>query len=200
MKWISIAHAIVTILLSIIPGVMFPIVITFTGGINIETAQISGLAGEVSANAFIMTSGCAIYTAELFTLPKNKNKVIKLMAIIILFVGVILTEKRSFILIVPAVFLALFILYIWNSGKSGKAIFLVTIVPILIIGYLIFFQDAISRLLSDNVGSRINLNGRDALWGIAFRMIQLHPLSGKDVYKRQIVSRRVHMKNILNDH
>ncbi len=195
MKWISVVHAIVTLLLSIIPGVMLPIVITFTGGINIETAQISGLAGEVSANAFIMTLGCVIYIAELFTLTKNKDKVVKLLAIIILFLGVILTEKRSFMLIVPVVFLILFILYIWNSGKSGKAIFLVTVVPALIIGYLIFFQDAISRLLSDNVGGGINLNGRDALWGIAFRMIQLHPFAGNGLRSYDVNFNRFYSNN-----
>lgn len=189
---VGLLFAIVTIILNHLPGAIDAIVLNVTKTNNLLI--LSGLGGEASANAFVMSVGSISYMGNLLGSDRRLGKVVSLSAIAIIYYGIFLTTKRSFMLMVPAVFLVLFLIYMYYSGTKKRIILYVAIVPVAVIIYLCFFQNAVTSLLGDG-GEGIDLNGRDALWGIAFSMIMRHPIMGNGLKSYDVYFNRFYATN-----
>lgn len=137
--------------------------------------KYSGLIYEVSFAAFILSIGFACYFSEVI---KRKQKVLfNMISLIYIYYAIILTDKRSFILIIP--FVACVVLLLVELKKiSIRFIFLVIFV--LIICFINFgaIFELVSNILSDGTEISIQLSSREKYWNIIITMFKHSPIIG----------------------
>ena len=143
--------------------------------------QYSGLFCEVSYSAFILSIGCCICFAELFV---GKRKLISNIAFLIIMYGaIILTGKRSLMLIIPAALIGTLIIRSFSGFTKGRIRItsLITIFIIILAVTLGFGQlyDSVVLILTNGDGSTIQLSSREKLWDLALEMFVDNPIFGK---------------------
>lgn len=181
---ISITFAVFTFINAIFPGVIaklfgFLVPSNYFFEINEHINSGGGLAGEVSYNAFCLSIGIAISIGRYFSSEKKKFRYILYM--IILYIAVLLTDKRSFMLLIPCIFLIIWMILSLRRKKSTMCIlglFILAIIPAL---YEFFLRNLLWKILGDgNAG--ISLTGRsEYMWSIAYKMINLNPVFGNGI-------------------
>lgn len=140
--------------------------------------KLSGLFYEVSFSALILSIGIILYTVELFENRKKIKYILNVCLILISYYAIILTGKRSFILIVPSVIVLLYLF------KMRQQITIKHII-ILFIGLIIFafssnvIYDIVLNIVSKGKGDGADLSSRELFWGLAFNMFKSNPLIGK---------------------
>lgn len=141
----------------------------------------SGLLGEVAYSAFVMNIGIALIISKCFSGEKlSKFNFIQLLIFII---GVMLSYKRSLLLI--PVFATIFLFLVSDINKKLKKglTFLLIAIGIVIVVINIFPEtlDTIGRLGNES-SENSGLNGREQLWGYAFDMFKKNPVLGLGFY------------------
>ena len=144
---------------------------------NMLLGGIPGLAGEVSFNAFCISIGFIIISSELIL----QNITLKNSLLLILhYVSIVFTGKRSFMLILPLIFVVLF-LFVNIKKKNKKSVIILLIGLILIpVAYFTFLEEIIRNILTKG-GEKIELSNREFFWNIAFSMIKENPIFGKGI-------------------
>ena len=140
--------------------------------------QYAGLFYEVSFSALILSIGCIICFTEL-----NFNKcgrIKNLLMIMLMYYGVILTGKRSFMLILPVLLSAF-----WIFSSYGN-ISLMRIIVIFGFVFVLFWKadtvfSLISNILTKGQGSTIELSSREQYWRLALDMFQENWFMGNGV-------------------
>lgn len=146
-----------------------------------QTWGVPGLPGELSFNAFVISLGLGLQL-NAFSFESEKNNKVKKVIMIALFgLGIILTGKRSALLLLP--FLSIAVLLprqIINLSFSKFFVLLssFTIFPILIIN---FFMDKIEMIILSGKGTS-PLSNRELYWNIAFNMIKEKKFLGHGLY------------------
>lgn len=140
--------------------------------------QYSGIFYEVSFAALILSFGIIIIAVEMFEELKVSRKIFNLLVGGVLFYAVILTGKRSFMLIVPVVIVALYLIKIRQKLTIRHLI-------IAFIGFVVLafsmnkIIDIFFAIVSKGSGHTVNLSSRELFWGLAFTMFKEQPLIGK---------------------
>lgn len=144
---------------------------------NMLLGGIPGLAGEVSFNAFCISIGFIIISSELIL---QKITLKNSLLLILHYVSIVFTGKRSFMLILPLIFVALF-LFVNIKKKNKKSVIILLIGLILIpVAYFTFLEEIIRNILTKG-GEKIELSNREFFWNIAFSMIKENPIFGKGI-------------------
>lgn len=137
--------------------------------------KYSGLFYEPSFTAFILSIG---FGGFLFSLLIKKNKkLFNIISMIIIYYSIILTDKRSFILMVPSVTLIILII-LFTTEINVKTLLLFLGVGVVTIILIPQIYEIIINILSNGTGKEINLTGRNKYWNITFNMIKKNPLLG----------------------
>lgn len=144
---------------------------------NMLLGGIPGLAGEVSFNAFCISIGFIIISSELIL---QKITLKNSLLLILHYVSIVFTGKRSFMLILPLIFVVLF-LFVNIKKKNKKSVIILLIGLILIpVAYFRFLEEIIRNILTKG-GEKIELSNREFFWNIAFSMIKENPIFGKGI-------------------
>ncbi len=164
--------------------------------LGIVCHQYSGLFYEVSFSGLILSLGCIICFVE-FNLKKHE-KIINFLLGAVMYYSVILTGKRSFILIVPAL---LFIFWLFGSYKQKN---LVRFVTLGILIFLLIWQsntilELISNILTKGQGNMIQLSSREHYWELALKMFRKDQLFGQGLNSFDIVFNMSGIKKVAVD-
>lgn len=146
-----------------------------------------GFAGEPSFNGYAMMI-TTIYSTLNYT--TGKNKFYSGLWLILSVVGILLTGKRSFLLIAPVLVLTIIRMGNPKLRFPKTIVFFIVLFVITLILYTISPESFsfMSRMFNED--NTINLNYRDIIWGIAIGLFLSHPLVGVginrfDVYFNQ---------------
>lgn len=153
---------------------------------NLEWGGFPGLAGELSYNAFCLSIGFGIFFGKILSGQGGKTKNIAIL--ILLYVGILLTVKRSMILIIPCIAMLIYLIVMVKSRGWKK------VIPILIlilspVIYEIFLSETISNILNKGQDT-IDLSKRELYWNIAFDMIKDNPIFGSGINSYDIFLNR----------
>lgn len=140
--------------------------------------QYSGLFYEVSYAAVIISVCIVIYFVDLMIIPKKSNKMFSMFMISLSYIAIILTGKRSFMLLLPVVLVLLYVLYVREHLKVIHIIFV-----FLGICFLCIKSENIFNLVEKilNKGSNnggIQLSERGDFWALALNMFSENPILG----------------------
>lgn len=142
-----------------------------------ESNAYPGLLGEVAYSAFAMNIGIALIISKYFA--GKKLSIFNWIQLLIFIIGVMLSFKRSLLLI--PVFATIFLFLVSSTNKKLKKglTFLVIAIGIVIAVINIFPEtlDTIGRLGNED-SKNSGLNGREELWGYAFDMFKESPILG----------------------
>lgn len=137
--------------------------------------KYSGLIYEVSFAAFVLSIGFACYFSDLIN---NKSKrMVCMLCLTYIYYGVVLTGKRSFILIIPIVACTIILLLEFKK-ISFKFIFLLVLVLIILILNYNSLIHIVFNILSDGSGSLLQLSSREKYWYIILDMFKRSPIIG----------------------
>ncbi len=164
--------------------------------LGIECHQYSGLFYEVSFSALILSLGCIICFVEM--IYRKFGRIQNLMFIMAMYYAVILTGKRSFMLIVP-VLLAAFWLF---SGYRHISLLRVTAVFGFV--FILIWQSAnifgiIENVLTKGQGNTIQLSSREQYWKLALDMFQQKRLLGNGLNSFDIAFNLTGIKEAVLD-
>lgn len=182
---ISLIFAIVTIINLVYPNIIIDVFgYMLTDGQKITILRdlslggYPGLAGEVSFNAFCLAIGVAIVGSKF--LLSGKNKVLNICELLFLYFAVILTAKRSLIMVLPFVILCVFIMIAFKGKGIFKKILLLMIPLAIPILYYFYIGEVVERLLNKG-GTTVDMSNRDWFWNIAFEMFNSKPIFGHGI-------------------
>lgn len=154
--------------------------------------QYSGLFYEVSYSAFVICLGISVTFIE--SLFKKKRRALNVIITILLYGAVILTGKRSFMLLIP-VLMVLFFLY-FNPNKSVYWYILGVLGITIFILFSGIIYDWIFDILTKGNGTNgIMLSGREEYWRLAANMFKENPLFGKGINSFDIYFNNSGIKN-----
>jgi O-antigen ligase len=198
LKFVAAFFAIVTIY-SVFDISIFGTVFSFMYGSGERLIQYAnegiyaGIAGEPSYNAYCISTGAFICLIDI--LYFNKRKFLNVLIVCISMIAIMLTEKRSFLLIVPTIFMLL----IWvSSGKHRfQKFFIFGFIGLMTISIVVqVFPDAFSfwdkMLTADKT---INLNYRDVIWGIALTRFSENPIFGVGINRFDVYFNEYYLSN-----
>lgn len=137
--------------------------------------QFSGAFYEVSFSAFVLSIGYSIIFCKMLLHKSIKNK--NLIYLIIVYGAIILTGKRSFILLLPAVSLYVFLLHNGIRLTISRIIVYLIMIVVFIVNF-IQFQEVILGVLGKGDADVIELSSREYFWRIAIDMIEESPVVG----------------------
>lgn len=179
------AHLAATVLFFILPDVYTSTVKTaFFAGKTTAIGYQSGLTSHYSNNGFLLAFG-SVLCASFFCGAEKKNRIYWLVLAALFFVGVVLTQKRSFLLLCLFSFICLFAVADVRGKftKATGALIAVSIVFGLLVTYVPAVSDSFSRLVgtldaleSGDVSEATS--GRTYLWETAIREWLQSPFFG----------------------
>lgn len=140
--------------------------------------QFSGLFYEVSFSALILSFGIIIYVIEMFEEVKKSRKIVNFIVALLSYYAVILTGKRSFMLIIPVV---VALLYLIKDGQklTVKHLIVVFIGVMVLVFSMDKLLDVFFSIISKGSGHTADLSSRELFWGLALDMFKESPLIGK---------------------
>lgn len=133
----------------------------------------SGLAGEVSMNAFIISIGIAYLFSKMLVFGEKKT--LSILLIIMMYFSIILTAKRSFFLIIPIAIILL--IYMYNKKYR---ILKLGLLAVLFSGLFLVSTNYLPRtfLFLEKFNSEDPLNSRVTIWQYAFDAFNTHAFLG----------------------
>ena len=136
-----------------------------------------GILGEVAYSAFAMNIGVAIIASKY--LSQQKISVVNWIQLIIFMIGIMVSFKRSLLLIPIFAFMILFLISKKNHKMQNVIKVLVLLVGIAIIIITMFPEalDTLGRFGTETANGDV-LNGRTELWEYAFDMFKQSPIFG----------------------
>ena len=136
-----------------------------------------GILGEVAYSAFAMNIGIAIIVSKY--LSKQKLSVVNWVQLIIFMIGIMVSFKRSLLLIPIFAFFILFLISKKNNKMKNAIKLFVVLIGIVIIILAIFPEalDTLGRFSSETANGDV-LNGRTDLWKYSFDMFKENPIFG----------------------
>lgn len=140
--------------------------------------QYSGLFYEVSYAAVIIAVSIVVMFVDLVWTAKETNRVLSILMMILSYFAIILTGKRSFMLLLPVALITLYILYVRKHLKVIHIVFImIGIVAFCIKSGEIF--DLVEKILAkgSNKGV-IELSERGRFWLLALDMFKENPILG----------------------
>ncbi|MEG1433493.1 MULTISPECIES: O-antigen ligase family protein [Eubacterium] len=180
---IAVVFGILTIINVFIPNLVYGYFSFLLTQAQIDTIQNNillggypGIAGEVSFNCFCIAIGIAVQVIFLYF---EKQKVRNFFILFLLFIALLLTGKRSMILILPIVSIIIFMLLaIEKRNKYVREILTLLIIaaPLVYLG----LRDEITLILTKG-GTSLALSNRDWFWNIAEEMFRKHPFWGNGI-------------------
>nr|WP_302470530.1 O-antigen ligase family protein [Vagococcus proximus] len=141
----------------------------------------SGLAGELSFNAFCLSIGFSIYFSRL--LSNKKNVLLSIwysIVLILFFISISMTSKRSMLIVIPLVSVIMILIYVYNQRNNILKFFTTMIIIVSPIFYKIFVLDKLTQLLQSGKGNSA-LSNRELYWNIALDMIKEKPILGHGI-------------------
>lgn len=132
---------------------------------------VPGLPGELSFNAFVLSLGFGMQLNLFFLKVEKKDRLKKIIMIVLFCVGIVLTGKRSALLLLPVISIAIiFPRMIINLSLSKFFLIFssLTLLPMLVINS---FLDRIELIILSGKGTS-PLSNRELYWNIAFNMIK----------------------------
>lgn len=164
--------------------------------LGIGCHQYSGLFYEVSFSALVLSLGCIICFVECSI---NKSEWIKnSFFIAIMYYAVILTGKRSFMLIVPVL---LMMFWLFNDYRNLDVMRVTAVFGFLLL--LIWKSNAIfglvSSVLTKGQGDTIQLSSREQYWRLALDMFTESRIWGKGINSFDIAFNRAGIKQVVLD-
>lgn len=139
-----------------------------------------GFAGESSFNAFSISIGILCVISKCFS--DNKLKPNRLVYIAAAYYAILLTDKRSFLMLIPMIIFGMFFLYAICEKKKNTTIimlFLLIVTPVL---FSTVLGNALLRILASGKGSNptgiIDLSNREIFWNLSFDMLKTKPIFG----------------------
>ncbi|MDU4892216.1 MAG: O-antigen ligase family protein [Clostridium sp.] len=155
--------------------------------------KYSGLIYEVSFAAFVLSIGFACYFSDMIC-KKVKTKW-SMLALMYIYFAIILTDKRSFILIVPSI--VCIVTVIFEMKKiSIKYIIIFFVVLFLLLFNINTIISIVSNILSDGTETVLQLSSRDKYWNIILDMIKQSPLIGTGLNSFDHYFNLAHIKSI----
>lgn len=160
--------------------------------------QLSGLFYEVSFAAFVLSIGIVFCAVEMFE-KCNKLKVcINFCIIFISYYAIVLTGKRSFILIIPTVIIILYLIKIRQKLTIKHIIiFLLGVIALIFFGGRVY--EIILNIISKGKGNAADLSSRELFWGLAFNMFKENPLLGKGINSFDIAFNASGIRSVYYD-
>jgi O-antigen ligase len=153
-----------------------------------------GLAGEQSYNAYVISICLIIYFVDLFLL-KSKKSVIQKAIYALGFISLVLTKKRSLILVVPTILMICIMLYGKRSKRVQKAIYFFFSLFIIAVFVNAIYPDVISLTDKMFINNSINLNYRDIIWGVAINKFLENPFFGVGINRFDIYFNQYYISN-----
>ena len=148
----------------------------------------TGFACESVWACLCTSTSIAINFAYIFFKKKENNVFRRICMIGIMYFAILLTDRRSFILMIPVL---MFGIGVFLLLKSKRAFFKVAAggLSIFVLFLLYFFLfDVISDVLTGG-GSGIQLSKREVYWELALRMFSNHPLIGNGLGSYDVLYR-----------
>lgn len=146
--------------------------------------QFAGIAGEVSFNAFIISVGMIALFARIFC--EKKVKLRYLLCLIVMYYTIILSGKRSFLLMVPIIVCMIFLIKAIAGKNKNMTVILIIMLCIGPIVFNQFLTDIIMNILSNGKGASlsrgIDLSNREIFWNIAINMIKSKTVFGSGLF------------------
>lgn len=142
--------------------------------LGVISKKYSGGFYEVSFSAFVLSIGIACFFSSVI----NRNKkMFNIIMLIYLYYAVVLTDKRSFILAIPAIIIMLSLIFA-DKKLNYKIIFIVMIIIVILIFSLNNIEKIVEFILSDGSDSAIQLSSRQKYWYIIESMVKKSPIIG----------------------
>ena len=139
-----------------------------------------GIAGESSFNAFCIALGILCLVSSLYV--SRKRKYLKILFIGIMYYSILLTGKRSFLLMIPMIILSLFFMQSMidkNKKNVTICIVLMFVLPLIFYSFLgNLVMDILASGKGRNYGAAVDLSNRELFWAIAFKMFKTSPIFG----------------------
>lgn len=131
--------------------------------------QYAGLAREIAEAAVICNYGIAVCIADLMTEKKMDWK--KAVSLLVLFLGLILTTKRTLFLVPILIFILLILLTEKNLNNKLKWI-LIFAVAALLLAILMFSVPQLHKVLERFMDTENyeDMGGREVLWALSINM------------------------------
>ncbi|MBE5825492.1 MAG: O-antigen ligase family protein [Butyrivibrio sp.] len=141
-----------------------------------NNGQYSGFAKEIAEAAVLMNYGLAVQWAEAFTKGIHKKNVIKM---IVLFIGLLLTTKRTLLvvaIVAPLLFFFLSRIQITTKVKAFIAIVFVGVIAYIIVSNVPALSTVIGRF--QDLDTDESHGGREILWTYSRMMFDSNPTWG----------------------
>lgn len=139
-----------------------------------------GFAGESSFNAFCISIGILCLISKIFA--ERKISIYRIALILFSYYAILLTGKRSFVLLIPMIIFSVFLLYAIIEKKKASIIFLTVLILAIPFIFNFYLEDIIMEILASGKGNGnmegIDLSNRELFWNIAFNMLESRPFFG----------------------
>ncbi len=132
---------------------------------------VPGIPGELSFNAFVLSIGYGQQLNLLFLKEKRVDKLIGFIITILYIIGIIMTSKRSAILLLPFITLAILLPRFFTKLTLSKFFLLISSISLLPILVGQFLLNKIEVILLSGKGNS-PLSNRELYWNIALNMIK----------------------------
>lgn len=149
---------------------------------GVLSGQMSGIFCEVSYSAFFLSLGCGYAASNLFF---KKRIVLNAFLLSLFYFAILLTGKRSFLLIVPGVLIVAFLLSCFKNLTRGKLITVFVLATVLIFATPLILDSTLS-ILTDGTGT-IQLSSREIIWNLAIQSFVKKPLFGVGINSFDLV-------------
>jgi O-antigen ligase len=150
---------------------------------SFSEGSYSGLAGEVSYNAFCLSIGMASALAAIMV-PRDTHTISLIMKSILsalYFLCIILTNKRSFIAIIPLI-LVFLVVFMMDKNRIKKTALVLSVLLIAVVSIIFLFPDSmgfVERNFSDD--GNIFWAGRPIYWELAWSIFKDNQLFGSGI-------------------
>lgn len=144
---------------------------------ELKRFSYSGIAGEVSFNAFAMCIGIGFVFSRMIS--NHKIRILDMILFFLFYVSIMVTQKRA--LLIAPICVCLIIFLIVKDKLKYRKFFLLSLMIILGVLIIINFMPKATIVFDrfDMTSSNsINLSGRDKLWRYALEMFKQNPLLG----------------------
>lgn len=161
--------------------------------------QYSGLFYEVSYAAVIISICIVIYFVDLMITPKKSSKVFYMFMISLSYIAIILTGKRSFMLLLPVVLILLYVIYVREHLNVIHIIFVLSGICFFCIKSENIFNLVEKILSKGSSEGGIQLSERGQFWALALKMFSENPILGTGLNSFDIKFNLSGIRNIKYD-
>ncbi|MCR5601014.1 MAG: O-antigen ligase family protein [Ruminococcus sp.] len=189
-KCISVAGTIFSLSIiwqRITPGIYYKFYRLIATSMSLERAKayvaseraFTGFVGESAwACLCVATAISCTFVSLFFYKSSKRNLSLKIFMLGIMYVSIILTNRRAFILSVPAVLGAIWIYFMLRDKENKKKLIALAIIMLGLVMMYFVFLPIIMKILTQG-GKGIQLSKREIYWDLAFKIFRKDPLFGQ---------------------